>query len=164
MTEDPLEVAVVYRREDALHLDAGFLLLVLVEQRERHVPHAREVFGGVSGSHPASVLVELHVEAPVKLVLNRPVRADRLGEAPKRRRRQRRHVVVRGLCALPSLPRGPFSLNADQRTDLAPADIELAGLDVQHLVDPAFTAPVTVSLLDVPASLLAAGGEGLLRV
>ena len=74
--EDLEQVRVVPAGFEALGLDAEAFGLLVAQEVERKMTEDGKVRGGVAGPDAAVVLVEGHVQRPMKLVFDAPVAAD----------------------------------------------------------------------------------------
>ena len=64
----------------AFDLEAAFETGFIFEQIQRQMSNGGEVLRGVALAHPAIVLAKGHIQTPMQLILNGPMRANRLGE------------------------------------------------------------------------------------
>src|SRR5260370_34665587 len=65
---------------EAFGLDAARGGRLLLEEVERQAAQDREVLGGLADPHAALILAEGHVEHPMHLVLDAPMRTHRLAQ------------------------------------------------------------------------------------
>ncbi len=83
------EVVLIPSGHAALDLDAGLCGGLVLEEVGGDVSESGHVLGRVPGSDAAVVLIKRHIQAPVELVLNAPVRPDRALKASHLTRRHR---------------------------------------------------------------------------